>query len=467
MTTIAIVSDAHVVHKYHDAYDKSKEFDRFVKKVLEQEPEVIIALGDMVDEKFTDQGRPISYPEGAKAQFPFVETVNKSNIPWYVLLGNHDDRDIFKTIEQSCGKLKVYATDPSKIGTPGAADCERPLVFDGVAFWFVPESTMWSEKRKMEVLHEFFATKARYLKAKKHVLLLHSDVVRRGEKGLSKQNVDTISKQFDLTLCGHEHEYAKVLNKPNVLCVPASFPTGVKKNSNPARKYKHSRSGLAVQQDWEEPFGFVMLDTVTLKSNFIEFNPSACTVEVEYDITDKETNQVKEDWKVILDSVKRDVIDSAKYSLVLVMPIIVGKMELLTKITLSNDLDQVVNTYQSLFVTEPRYEKAVIIGQSLEEDVQSPDLSQEAVFDRVKEQIDSVVALLREKGVVIDERKVVAAIEVMADSKETFFEKKGNKTQKDLSVSITKKLLPFFKEHFNMSMKEADIVNIIDNAENE
>ena len=460
MTKVVIIADSHLVHKYHPAFDKTKEFDRFIDQVLKENPAAIIALGDVIDEKYTDQGHPISYPDGARIQFPVVDTIKRTGMDWYVLLGNHDDPAVFKIIEQATGMLKVYTTDPVAMIQEKPASEQIPLVIDQVAFWFAPLSYKWTEERKMELLRQYFEVKARYKKAKKHVLLLHCDIIRRAPLlGFSKESLEQITKNFNVVLCGHEHEYGPVESLSTFLCVPATFPTGVKKNSNPARKYKYDDHKLEVTQDWAEPFGYLLFDTESLACDKKTFHPSACTVEVEYNVSGKDMIAIKQEWQTILSRISADAINTGQYSTVLVMPVISGTMERLMKVTVEKDLQDVGEKYEGIYVVEPRYGEIDVKSNSFEDFERLPEVSLDAVVTRTTQQTGAIQKKLKDLGIKMSQKGIIHAIQVMTNREEEFFQKKG--THKEITLKLVKQMSDFMKEEFDIVFDENELNRVI------
>jgi len=236
----------------------------------------------------------------------------------------------------------------------------------------------------------------------------------------------------------------------------------VKKNSNPARKYEFDGNQLEVTQDWEEPFGFLILDTGTLSLEMKTFHPSACTIEIEYDISGKEMVAIKEDWRTILSAIAIDAVNSGKYSTVLVMPIISGTMERLTKVTLEADLKAVGEDFSGIYIVEPRFGKINPISYSIEEDERLPELSKDAVVRRTLQQVEEIRDRLAEKDILVDKAGISKVIQVMTSGDDKFFQDKGN--HKDITFKMVNLLLDFLKDQFGIEINEIELNKVITNA---
>jgi predicted phosphodiesterase len=403
-------------------------------------------------------------------QFPFVDLIKKSELPWYVLLGNHDNPAIFKTIAQATDNFKVYATNPAKIEAGTAVETEQPVELGNLVFWFAHVRYQGPEQEKMDAILSMAQAVSRFPGAnRKHVLLLHTEFLRRAESlGFSKENIEKMAKDFDLVISGHEHEFRQLTKSKRVVCAPAAFPTGVKKNSNPARTYTVDGSSLVVKDDWDEPFGYILLDDEDGKVEFVPCHPSAGTIEVYYDISGREEDQVRGDWTEIMSQVKTDAIDSGHFELVVVMPIISGSMERLTQLTLRNDLRAMSDNEAKVFVVEPRFENIVAADYSLESETALPDMTWEAVVLKAKQQVQVIVDRLAalDPPVVLDETAIGQVIDIMVDPSIDFFSSKASRapTKKDAVTNMVQKLVDFLNQEYELNMDSAAVINTIQNA---
>jgi len=464
MSKIVLIADLHYNRTYHEAYDKERDIGRLLEQIIAEEPKAIIALGDIVDMKHYEQNRSfISYPDGLATQVPFVNMVRHTNLPWFWLLGNHDDPKIFYGIAQAASNLAMRATNVDAINDGTATDDQKPLTFGNVVFWFGSFDMNWPEQQKAEELRKIFKFKAKYsAKGSKNVLLLHDSIIRRGEGiGYSKELIADIAKNMNLTIAGHEHEFKYLDKAKKVVCAPAAIPTGVKKNSNPLRQYKFKDHELEIIQDWEEPFGYLVLDDTTFSLEFKPFHPSAGTIQVEYDITGKGLDEVQDDWRYILSELKEAIVEGGNLAMVVVMPIITGQMDRLRTLTLKNELSVIVPNADGIFISDPKFEIKDVETPTIEKDIAIIDITKDGVLARTIKQTPAIVTMLKERSIDLEELDVRQIIGIIM---EALPELSSNRSQKDFVIALLSALTESFNEKFDIDLDDTKIANVVNKA---
>ncbi len=466
MSNIAIIADTHLIHAYHPDYNKIDEFSRFITEILKHQPVAILVLGDFFDKKFTNKGHPISHVEGSKQQIPITEIIESTNIPWYALLGNHEDEAILHLISKTAKNFHFLMTNPKRYADPAASKFEKPLIIDGVRFWFGNIQEKENHRTKELKIKEYCQAAAKVAKDK-NIMLLHIDMVRRGEDvGISKELVELLSKNFNLVLNGHEHTYiTKVDGFNNVILVPASMPTWIGIREGLIEKYEYIDRKLKKKgANLQEPHGYLLLDTDTLKIGFIPFLSTMPAVSLLYDVTDKDLVIIENEWRKIVENLKQQIIGKQNIKSLIIIPILTGNLGSLLPFEINNILEVISNEVPDVQIVDIR--KKDLTTPSL--DIEAPDgteiLNLDGVFARTLEQAEDIVKRLDQMKIFLLSDQVKKIINKMRKEDHNFFFEKGAKNIKVYAADIINILLPEFNEILKKDWKNTDIISIIDSS---
>ncbi len=463
MSKIAVIADTHLIHAYHPEYDKTREFAKLVEDISSHNPVAILVLGDFFDKKPTNQGHPISHVEGAKHQLPVTDIIESTNIPWYSLLGNHEDESVLKLIARTVSNFNFRLTDPKEGLKANAPDIAKPEVLDGVRFWFGDVHEKESHRTKETKLKEY-CTAAAKVSRDKNVLLLHLDLIRRGEDvGISKELVELLSKNFDLVLNGHEHAFSsKVDGFSNVILAPASLPTWVGLREGLIEKYEFSSKGLEKSSTKvREPRGYLLLDSDTLTLDFVPFHSSMPAVSVSYDVTEKDLIAIGNDWRKIAANLQQELIGTRNIESLVVIPVLTGTLGFLLPFEINSLLEEVSNEIPDIHLVNIRTQELKTPGLDIETPDEAEILNLDGVFAKTLEQAKIVSKKLREKGIELTASHVKKLVEKMRKEDRNFFFEKGSKTVKVYTAELINTLLPEFNEILNTEWKSADVIHIV------
>ena len=171
---IALISDSH-----SGLYKKDPFFKRVVKKIEEENPDLILIAGDLVDS--TAEQTKYLYPLGAMAQ----------KIPTFAVLGNHDsgygaDREEFFLMPEKIAAIKKYLAEQNI----------RLLENTG-------------ERIKIRGREIYLSGTKEYVSHEENVALAFRNAARNELKILLTNNPDVIYKAMksgvDLVLSAHTH----------------------------------------------------------------------------------------------------------------------------------------------------------------------------------------------------------------------------------------------------------------------
>ncbi|MHA1149202.1 MAG: metallophosphoesterase family protein [Promethearchaeota archaeon] len=466
MVKIAIIADSHLIHAYHSDYDKMEEFKRLVEEINSQEPVAILVLGDFFDKKFSNQGHPISHIEGAKHQLPITEIIDSIGVPWYSLLGNHEDKSVLELLSKTAKNFNFLLTDPKSGLTSEAKEFEKPLIIDGVRFWFGNIQEEENHRIKELKIKEYCQAAAKLAKDK-NILLLHIDMVRRGEDvGITKELVQLMSKNFNLVFNGHEHTFqTKVDGFNNVILAPASLPTWIGIREGLIAKYEFIDNKLKKKENkLKDPRGYLLLDTNTLKINFKPFHSTMPAVSVLYDVTDKDLVIIGNEWRKIAENLKQELVGQRNIKSIIIIPILTGNLGSLLPFEINSTLEMISNEISDIHIVDIR--KKDLKTPSL--DIEAPDeteiLNLEGVFSRTLDQAEEVVERLSQMKISLTANQVKKIINRMRIEDSNFFFEKGTKNIKTYAAEIVNILLADFNEILERDWKNTDIMNIIDNS---
>ncbi len=466
MSKIVIIADSHLIHTYHPEYDKMEEFKILVEEIRSQEPVAILVLGDFFDKKFSNQGHPISHVEGARHQLPITEIIESINVPWYSLLGNHEDKSVLKLISRTAKNFNFLLTDP-KIGlTTEATDFEKPLIIDGVRFWFGNIQEKENHRIKELKIKEYCQAAAKVSKDC-NVMLLHIDMVRRGEDvGISKELIELLSKNFKLVLNGYEHTYSKKVDGfNNVILVPASMPTWVGIREGLVEKYEYTNEILKKKgTKLQEPHGYLIFDTDTLKIDFIPFHSTMPAVSVLYDVSYKDMVIIENEWRKIVEDLRQQLIGMQNIKSLIIIPILTGSLGSLLPFEINSILELISNEIPDIHIVYTRSKDLRTPSLDIEAPDETEILNLDGVFAKTLDQANVIVKRLNKIKIYFSSDQVKIIINKMRKEDNNFFFEKGAKNIRVYAADIINVLLPIFNDILKKDWKNTDILSIIDKS---
>lgn len=467
MTKIAILADSHLIHAYHKKYDKISEFRRFIDLVLEKKPELIIVLGDFFDKKFTSQGRPISHIEGSKSQIPIVEIIKETKIPWYALLGNHEDKYVLKSLAQSAQNFFYMETDLDRLTKTDETD-RLLLETNNSVFWFGNVEINQNYRKKEQLLRKFCQVASRYdSKTKSNVLLLHIDLIRRSaSQGLEDNLVKTLADSFKLVINGHEHTYLKKYRKfQNVICVPPSLPTWVFMGRGSVLKYEFKDGKLNPKGNYKDTHGFLILDDDDFTLEFIPFRPIMPTIEVSYDVTGKNLSEIDEEFRRISKTLSQNLIGRYNIQSLIIIPIFTGDMEHLYILDANQILDTISNEVENIEFVDIREEVSKRSSLVIKELGENEIMNTEAIFSQTLDQVKEIQRMLKEKDIQMTDSNIKVIVSKMKDlDKDFFYIKASNKNTQKYISEIIEPLLSEYNDILKASFSASRISNLIEES---
>jgi len=463
MTNIAIIADSHLIHTYHKNYDKIAEFRRFIDKVMESNPDIILVLGDFFDKKYTNQGRPISHIDGSKSQIPIVDIIKSTGIDWYALLGNHEDENILKALAQAAPNFHYMETDLDKLAKAETTD-DLLLETDNAVFWFGNVEIDQLYKKKEKQLRRFAQTAVKYDSGgKENILLLHIDLIPRSDSvGLDTSLIKTLSKSFKYVFIGHEHTYQNQYKKlQNIICVPPSIPTWVAMGRGSVLRFRFtSERKLSKQGSFKDMYGFITLEDNNFTHDFTPFKSTMPTIEIEYDVTGKDLSMIDLDWRKISEALSKILIGKYNIQALVIIPVFTGSMEHLYINAVNHVLRKVSNEMEQIEIVDIR-EKGSKSELVVSEIGENEILSSEDVFSHTLEQLEFIQNKLKEQKISITDNHLQGIVTKLSALDNEFFHTKGKKNRWEYISEIVGHLLPNFNEILKKSWTGPDILKII------
>ncbi len=462
MSKVIIISDAHLIHIYHSEYDKIAEFRRFVKEFMEENPDIVLVLGDFFDKKLTSQSHLISHLHGSDQQIQIVDIIKSTKIPWYALVGNHEDEIVLKSIDQSTPNFHYMETQVSK----GSVIEESILKTDKCNYWFskVNVNERYKEKEKQLKLLCQAATKYDSPN-KKNILLTHLDFNKRSETvGLEKNLIKILINSFNNVLNGHEHTYKKKHLFEGVTLVPPSIPTWITAGKGSILTYTFENGELKEKTKRKSPHGYLIFDETTSNISFKAFKPYMPSIEVHYDVTGKSLVDIEKDWSIISTEIQEMYVGKDNIEKLIIIPRFTGNMHHLHRIDVNHTLGIVANDIPHIFITEIRDMDLISSLTSIDTPEEDEYLNTEKVFEKVLTEVDQINTLLEEKNITISNSQIVSLVNRMRELDDNLFHKKGKKSISNYITELVENLLPEFNEILRMSYNPSDILELIETS---
>lgn len=465
MGKIAVLSDPHLIHRYHKNYDKISEFKRLINLIMSYNPEKVLILGDFVDKKFVFQGHPISYIDGSKYQIPIVKIIKDTEINWYALLGNHGDKNILQSISQAADNFYYMETNTTAILDNDANTDNNLLETANALYWFANIGVNESYKEIEKKIKIFCHAVSQYpAKNKKNILLTHLDFVKKGRNtGLEDELINTISSSFDLIINGHEHVYKKKYKRENIILVPCALPAWVSLGSGSIHNFTFKDAQLITKGKRKNPHGFLLLDEESLNHEFVPFQPYSPTVEVLYDVSGKDLEQIDTEWRKIAEKVSDLLLDESNFNSIIIIPVFTGNMDQLYKIDVNRIFNVISYDFEKIFLVEFR-EKALITTSLTMEKLEDEGelLNIEKVFEKTLEHIEDIKTLLTEKEIFLTNDQITSLISSIRLPDNNMFYTREKTSINNYIGDIINKILPKFNDFLNSDYVPIDIVNILD-----
>ena len=465
MTKIGILADTHLIHAYHRDYDKIQEFERLVDSIIEQNPNIILVLGDLFDNKFTSQSHPISHIEGSKHQIPIVEIIKNTGIDWYALLGNHEDSMVLKSIAQASPNFYYMKTNPEISKNQDVLKYQKPLEIENAILWFANINMDKKFSQKEGELKKFCQSVSKYPNSgKKNILLTHLDFIRRAQNvGLEDNILKTLSTNFDLILNGHEHTYLKKYKFDNIVIVPPSMPSWIMMGSGSIQNFSYEQNKLVPKNKLKTPHGFLIVDDETLEHQFFPFKPYMPSIEILYDVSGKNLPDIDENWRSIAGEVKTKFVGNEGIASLIIIPIFTGNMEHLYKLDVNRIFQIISNEMDRIFITNMRDRDLVTTSFSIKKtEGEEEFLNIGKVFAKTLEQLENIQEQLKKKEIKISNERITEIILRMKALDRKFFYKRGKNTINKYISDIIESLLPQFNDILNKSYLPIDIISILE-----
>lgn len=432
---------------------------------MRYKPCCVIILGDFIDKKLHFQGHPISYIDGSKHQIPIVKIIKSTKINWYALLGNHDDENILKSVSEAADNFYYMETESEKILKQVERLAENnPLETDNLLFWFANIDTNESYLEIEKKINAFCQAVSQYPNHnKKNILLTHLDFVKKGNIGLENKLLKVISASFDLTLNGHEHTYKKKFKFENIVFVPPSIPTWVSMGSGSIQNFSFEKYKLIPKTKLKTPHGYLLLDDETITHEFIPFKPKMPTVEVLYNVSDKDLSQIDTDWRRIAEEASSLFIGKEGIRAIIIIPVFTGNMENLYKIDVDRVLQIITNDFDNLYLIDIREKDLVTTSLSINKlENEEEIINIEKVFTKTIEQVEEIQEQLKDKQIEISNENLLGIIQRIKTQDNKFFYIREGKSINQYISDIIEQNLPQFNEILKSNYSLIDIVNILE-----
>jgi len=248
MPLICILGDAHLLYQADwiededilrdEAEEVLNDFERAMRQVILEHPDVVVFVGDMFDVR-TQSRQRVAHREAEK-YMPLIrnilkELALKTGCKIFALRGNHDSRPVLKSLENMMAGILTYVNN-------------QTISVDGLSLSFIDTHyVMGNYEIPVEEI------------PKGDVLFMHESISMGNILGLSKENLESICRMFKFVFNGHMHFYKeKMLGIQNLYIVPAFIPSRRIKN-NWVLKYRF-KDGEVELETQESPFGYILFD---------------------------------------------------------------------------------------------------------------------------------------------------------------------------------------------------------------
>jgi len=388
---IAVISDAHLFQTFTQNYDSVKDFERAIEEIKSTvAPDMLFLAGDIFDYKKTESIYVRHY-EGEGQMMRVRQIFEKFGRPVYAIRGNHDKEEILKGLEQTVKNFHYVRNDVKNFG-------EFSVCFMD-SFYETGGYGTESLERMQSLLKEAVAKGKQW---KNPLILLCHETFAPYDNAVPDSAVKLLKKNFDLVLDGHMHLWNQnTYDSSNIICLPSLLPSKIAKGKYSGEQYEwNSTDTIFATKVLDSPFGYVVVDTQSNKSEPHSFTPSKKIIEVSLDVTGLSLEESRKRLRTVLTEIyKRD----DKGSLI-VLPELRGSISFSPLY-----LEDIRDDFPELYVETIRYEKATLSTGFQPQVVSAPTLTVEQLYEKMKSEIPNLLTEIRAKGVKL-EGKVLEAI---------------------------------------------------------
>ena len=307
---LAVISDGHLFQTFVERYDSLTDFEKILKEIGKNEPDVLLVAGDFFDTRKTLRTYVRHY-EGEGYTIGIRKLLEDFNGPVYAIRGNHEKEEILIGLDQTVENFHYVGDKWIEI-----ADC---------AFFFMNTryETGWYSTDALKQISKKLSSESKEYISKKTLLICH-ETLAQVRDAVPKEIVTSLKESFHWILNGHMHFFdEKVYGLSNVVSLPSLLPSRLAIGKYWNEQYDWpSQSEKATFVKRESPFCYVTLDTDDDKLELHRFNPSRKIVEIRLDVTDLNLQTTRERLRSLL-----QIIDSRsdKKSLI-VLPEVYGQI---------------------------------------------------------------------------------------------------------------------------------------------
>jgi len=379
---VAIVADAHLFQTFAENYDSVGDLSRALDEIkVSDNPDLLFLAGDMFDYMKTETIYLRHY-EGEGYMVGIRDIFRAFEKPIYAIRGNHDKEEILRGLEQTVENFH-YEIGPKNFGDFSA--CFMNSFYETGGYGPAP----------LESIIEFLKQAAAKMEewGKKSVLLCH-ETFAPYDSALPNSVIEAMRKNFDVVLDGHMHFWNPTAFKSGrLVCLPSLLPSKIAKGKYASERYSwHKGNSKFEVAQLGAPFGYVTLDTVTLRTELHEFVPSKKIIEVALDVTDLQLENARNRLKTMYTELDKRA-DKEK---LIILPVLLGEIGF-SRLFLESVRDDFPNLYIET-IRDDAKPKAAITGRL----VSAPTVSVDQLQERILQDVPSLVEELRGKGVNID-----------------------------------------------------------------
>jgi predicted phosphodiesterase len=380
---VAVVADAHLFQTFAESYDSVGDLRRALDEIKTKvSPDLLFLAGDMFDYMKTETIYLRHY-EGEGYMVRVRDIFRDFEKPIYAIRGNHDKEEILRGLEQTVDNFHC------EIGAKNFGDFSACFMN---SFYETGGYGTTALENIKESLREVAAKMRGW--GNKSVLLCH-ETFAPYDSALPESVIEVMRKDFDIVLDGHMHFWnPRTYKSDRIICLPSLLPSKIAKGKYASERYAWPKEKPSFEvAQLGAPFGYVILDTDSLKVELHEFVPSKKIIEVVLDVTDLQLEGARNRLRTMFSELdKRPDKDK-----LIVLPVLVGEVAFSRLF-----LESVREEFPGLFIESIRDDaksKAALTGGL----VLAPTLSVEQLQERILQDVPSLVEELRGKGVDVDQ----------------------------------------------------------------
>ena len=104
----------------------------------------------------------------------------------------------------------------------------------------------------------------------------------------------------------------------------------------------------------KEPRGYLLLDTDSLKIDFIPFHSTMPAVSLLYNVTDKDLVIIENDWRKVVEDLKQQLIGKQNIKSFIIIPILTGNLGALLPFEINSILEVISNDVPEVHIVNIR-----------------------------------------------------------------------------------------------------------------